>query len=185
MEEARRIIVDIDNTLWNLAPVLWDHLKAVNPQIPDPCKWDHWDFWENYVTTEDLYQVLKTIHMQQDDYSPYPESKAFLDGLKARGFHIIIASHREKNTYAATLKWLKQNGLSFDEIHLSHDKTVLFPNSWGIVDDSSLTLDKAASAGIMRAGLLNPWNINSAHPLFRNLFEVLSYIDSLDGKRKD
>jgi len=61
---------------------------------------------------------------------------------------------------------------------------VLLPESWGIVDDSPVTLDKAASAGIVRTGLSNPWNINSAHPLFRNLFEVLNYIDSFDAQGK-
>ena len=59
------------------------------------------------------------------------------------------------------------------------------PESWAIMDDSPITLDKAASAGIIRAGLLNPWNVNSAHPLFSNLLEVLSYIDSFDGRGKD
>jgi hypothetical protein len=123
--------------------------------------------------------------MQQDQHLPYPESKHFLEALKERGFYIVIASHREKKTYAVTMKWLKQNGLLFDEIHLSHDKSVLFPYSWGLVDDSPGTLDKAASAGIIRTGLLNPWNVDSAHPLFGNLFEVLNYIDSFDGRGKD
>ena len=179
--QKRRIIVDIDNTLWDLSPVLWEHLKALNPKMPEPSEWNDWDFWENYVNIKDLYQVLEDIHMQQDQHLPYPESKHFLQALKERGFHIVIASHRRKRTYAATLKWLKQNDLSFDEIHLSHDKSVLLPESWGIVDDSPVTLDKAASAGIVRTGLSNPWNRNSAHPLFGNLFEVLNYIDSFDG----
>ena len=179
--KERRIIIDIDNTLWDLSPVLWEHLRTVNPKMPEPTQWNYWDFWEKYVTKKDLYQVLKNIHMQQDQHLPYRESKHFLETLKERGFFIIIASHREKNTYAVTEKWLRQNGLIFDEIHLSHDKSVLFSDSWGIVDDSPLTLDKAAIAGIVRTGLLNPWNVDSAHPLFSNLAEVLNYIDSVDG----
>jgi hypothetical protein len=62
---------------------------------------------------------------------------------------------------------------------------VLFSDSWGIVDESPETLDKAANARIMMTGLLNPWNTNSAHPLFSNLTEVLNYIDSVDGRGKD
>jgi len=164
----KRIIVDIDNTLWNLAPVLWEHLKVHNPKIPPPPEWNYWNFWEEYVTTKDLYQVLKDIHSHQDEYPPYPDSKAFLEALKERDFYIVIASHRERKTFDPTVKWLKQNGLLFDEVHLSHDKSVLFAESWAIIDDSPITLDKAASAGIIRAGLLNPWNANSAHPLFEN-----------------
>lgn len=120
--QETKIIVDIDNTLWNLAPELWKHLKAHNPKMPPPSEWTEWDCWEGYVTIKDLYQVLKNIHMQQDKYPPYPESKQFLEALKEGGFYIIIASHREKETSAPTLKWLNQNGLLFDEIHLSRDK---------------------------------------------------------------
>jgi len=61
---------------------------------------------------------------------------------------------------------------------------VLFPESWAIIDDSPITLEKAARAGIIRTGLLNPWNENSGHPLFNNLLEVLGYLDSLDGRSK-
>jgi hypothetical protein len=183
-QPRKRIIVDIDNTLWNLAPVLWEHLKVYNSKMPPPPEWNYWDFWERYVTMKDLYQVLKDIHMQQDKYPPYPDSRQFLEALKDRGFKIIIASHREKKTFAPTVKWLNQNGLLFDEVHLSHDKSVLFAGSWAIIDDSPITLDKAARAGIIRAGLLNPWNANTAHPLFENLLGVLGYIDSLDGRIK-
>jgi 5'(3')-deoxyribonucleotidase len=183
-QAQKRIIVDIDNTLWNLAPVLWEHLKALNPKIPPPPEWSYWDFWQEFVTTKDLYQVLRNIHMQQEKYTPYPESKPFLEALKKRDFYIIIASHRERKTLNPTVNWLKQNGLLFDEVHLSHDKSVLFADSWAIIDDSPITLDKATKAGIGRVGLLNPWNANSAHPLFDNLFEVLRYIESLDGQPK-
>ena len=182
--QERRIIVDIDNTLWNLAPVLWERLIAINPKMPEPSEWNYWDFWERYVTMKDLYRVLRNIHMQQDEYPPYSESKHFLEALKDRDFYIVIASHREKKTYAATVKWLRQNELLFDEVHLSQDKSVLFGNSWGLVDDSPITLDKAASAGIIRAGLSNPWNADSAHPLFGNLIEVLNYIESFEGRTK-
>jgi len=80
--QKRRIIVDIDNTLWDLSPVLWEHLKALNPKMPEPSEWNDWDFWENYVSIKDLYQVLEDIHMQQDQHLPYPESKHFLQDLK-------------------------------------------------------------------------------------------------------
>ena len=94
--ERQRIIVDIDNTLWNLSPVLWEHLKAINPKMPEPSEWNYWDFWERYVTLKELYQVLENIHIQQDEYLPYSESKRFLEALKERDFYIVIASHREK-----------------------------------------------------------------------------------------
>jgi 5'(3')-deoxyribonucleotidase len=180
----KKVIVDIDNTLWNLAPELWEHLKAHNPKMLPPSEWRDWDCWKGYITIKDLLEILNNIHMQQEKYPPIPEAKQFLEAPRKREFYIIIASHREKKAFPPTERWLRQNGLLFDEIHLSNDKSVLFPESWAIIDDSPITLDKAARAGIIRTGLSNPWNENSGHPLFNNLLEVLGYLDSLDGRSK-
>jgi hypothetical protein len=174
---SKRVIVDIDNTLWNLAPELWRQLQTINPQIPPPEKWMEWDFWEELVRTKDLYRALREVHMKQDQYAPYPESRAFLAALKERRFYIIIASHREKGTLDPTVRWLRKYDLVFDEVHLSSDKSVLFNGCWAIVDDSPVTLAKAAKAGIIRVGLRNPWNDGLNHPLFNNLIEVLAFID--------
>jgi hypothetical protein len=174
---ARKIIVDIDNTLWDLAPELWKQLLIYNPEMPPPEKWHDWDFWEEHIETADLYRALREVHMKQDRFLPYPESPGFLAGLKERGFYIIIASHREKKTMDPTVRWLQKFGLPYDEVHLSSDKSVLFDTSWAIVDDSPVTLGKAARAGIIRAGLRNPWNESTDHPLFANLGEVLKFID--------
>jgi len=174
---SKTVIVDIDNTLWDLAPELWKHLKEFNPEMPPPERWTEWDFWAEHVRAEDLYCVLREIHMRQDRYIPYPESRAFLAALKERGFYIIIASHREKRALDSTVRWLNKYGMAFDEVHLSYDKSVLFDRSWAIVDDSPVTLKKAATAGMIRAGLRNPWNEWTDHPLFNNLDEVLAYID--------
>jgi hypothetical protein len=174
---SKRVIVDIDNTLWNLAPELWRQLQAINPQVPPPEKWKDWDFWEEHVRTKDIYHALWEVHRRQDQYAPYPESRAFLAALKARGSYIIIASHREKGTLDPTVRWLRKYDLAFDDVHLSHDKSVLFDSCWAIVDDSPVTLAKAAKAGIIRAGLRNPWNEGLDHPLFNNLIEVLAFLD--------
>jgi hypothetical protein len=173
----RKIIVDIDNTLWDLGPELWKRLRAFNPRISPPAEWKDWDFWEELVRTKDLYRALREVHMQQDQYLPYPESREFLATLRARGFYIIIASHREKGTLDPTLRWLRKYDLVFDEVHLSSDKSVLFNDSWAIVDDSPVTLAKAAKAGIIRVGLRNPWNEGMDHPLFNSLIEVLTFIE--------
>jgi hypothetical protein len=67
-QSQKKVIVDIDNTLWNLAPVPWEHLKAINPEMSERSEWSYWDFWERYVTMKDLYQVIRNVHMQQDEY---------------------------------------------------------------------------------------------------------------------
>ena len=172
----KKIIVDIDNTLWDLAPVLYEHLKRVAPALPPPARWEEWNFLAGYAEDKDLYKTLRDIHSVQDRFGVYPDAAQFLANLKNDGLYIIIASHREKGTMDATLRWLKKHGLLFDEVHLSNDKTVLFDDCWAVVDDSPLTLEKAEQAGIIRTGLRNPWNEKEDHPLFDCLDDIYAYL---------
>jgi len=180
-----RIIVDIDNTLWYLAPELWVQLKKVNPRMPSPDHWATRESLEKYMSLKEFFRVLKSVHMQQEVYPPFPESRYFLRTLKERGFHIVIASHRSQDTYAPTVNWLNKYQLSFDEVHLSYDKSVLFSGSLALVDDSPMNLDKAVRAGLLGTGLIYSWNENSGHPLFKNLIEVLGYLDSKLSRPKE
>ncbi len=173
----RRIIVDIDNTLWNLAPELWEGLKKVNPEMPPPAEWDSRRSIERFMPIKEFFRVLKDIHMQQEIYSPFPDAEYFLRGLKERGFYIVIASHRAPDTYEPTVSWMQKYRLAYDEIHLSYDKSVLFQDAIALVDDSPINLSKAAEAGVLGTGLLFPWNENSGFPLFKTLSEVLGYLE--------
>jgi FMN phosphatase YigB (HAD superfamily) len=172
-----KIIIDIDNTLWDLAPVLYGRIRELNPQMPPPDQWDNWDFWKPYIALDQAYKILHSIQVQQEEFPPYDDAAWFLTSLKEREFYIIVASHRHKEALDATARWLRNNDLVHDEIHLSYDKTVLFEECWGIVDDSPETLRKARDAGITRAGLRNPWNEREDHPLFDSLRGILQYLD--------
>jgi hypothetical protein len=174
----RRIVVDIDNTLWDLAPVLYERLHEASPDFPHHSQWRTWSFWKGLIPAERLYRIIRDVHMEQDTFEPYSESRDFLDRLRQKGFYIVIASHREKETLASTRRWLSKHDLPFDEIHLSYDKTVLFDDCWAIVDDSPMTLEKARQAGIVRAGLKNPWNETEDHPLFTDLSEIYEYLEN-------
>jgi len=174
---VKKIIVDIDNTLWDLAAVLYERMAGVSPELTPPGTWRKFDFWRDYVPPRVFYRLIRDIHMDQCSFTPYPDAALFLSSLKEGGFHIIIASHREKGTLDATARWLRAHGLRFDEIHLSYDKTVLFDDCFGIVDDSPLTLEKARAARIVGAGLRMPWNEREEYPLFDNLTGVLQYVN--------
>lgn len=172
----RRIIVDIDNTLWDLAPVLYEGLTCENPELPPVSAWDRWDFWRGHIPREVFYTVLREVHMRQDRFAPFPDARPFLTGLREDGFHVVIASHREKAAFDATSRWLDKYDLPYDDLHLSNDKSVLFHMSWGVVDDSPVVLEGARAAGIVRAGLRRPWNTGTDHPLFADLMEILAYL---------
>lgn len=171
------IVVDIDNTLWDFAPVLWERLRRINPEVPRPSEWNEWRFWDGYIDRQSLYNAIDEIHIHQGSYSPYPEARSFLTALRENGSYIIIASHRQQEAYEPTIKWLHMFDLPFEELHLSIDKSVLFADCCAIIDDSPITVDKAAQAGIVRAGLRHPWNSAKEHPLFDTLTEILAYLE--------
>lgn len=177
-----RIIVDIDNTLWDFGSVLYKYLRGINPQTPDPSTWHEWDFWEDYVTEKEFYSSIRSIHLNQNDhkFKPFIEARSFLESLKNDGYCIVVASHRDEDTLDSTQKWLNTHKLAFDEIYLGHNKSVLFDGCHAVIDDSPILLDKAKHSGIIRSGLTYPWNKESGHPLFANLTEVYCHIKNPD-----
>lgn len=171
-----RVIVDIDNTLWDFASALWK--KTVHLGFPDPSEW-HGDFYKRYITFEQLMQYVDEIHAEQGGgHLPFPDSAGFLSSLRKNGCHITIASHRNPNKKTITENWLRIHGLVYDDLYVGPDKTVLFDSHHAIVDDDPGTLDKAASKGLTATGLKFAWNRNSNHPLFSSLTEVLAYFNT-------
>jgi CTP-dependent riboflavin kinase len=174
----RKIIIDIDDTLWDFISVFYERMKRAYPDVAIPADRHEFIFWIRYASPETMphaVSIMRSIHM--DQFSPFPEAKHFLASLKDRGFHITIASHRDKGAREATVRSLMQNNLIFDDLHLSKDKTVLFDDSWAVVDDSSIILKKAQKAGIIGVGLKTQWNEKEECLLFNDLTEILRFLD--------
>jgi len=170
-----RIIVDIDNTLWDFATRLWKKVEHFG--VPRPSEW-HWDFWKGYFTIEQLLDYIDEVHEEQGANTlPFPDAADFLSALKKGGCHITIASHRNPASRDVTEKWLHSQHLVFDDLYVGPDKTVLFDDHQAIVDDSSELLDKAAIKGLITAGLRYSWNRDSKHSLFGSLSDVLVYLN--------
>jgi 5'(3')-deoxyribonucleotidase len=178
----KKAVIDIDNTLWHFCDVLYKRLKRINKAIPGPHKWTEWDFWEDYCSKEEFIRAINEIHLDQDNkkHVPYSESRDFLRTLKEHNFYIVIASHRTPDSIEQTHRWLVKHDLTFDELYLSHDKTVLFEEECHmVVDDAPYILEKAAEKGLKASGLMFPWNKhngNNGYRLFNNLAEVSRYI---------
>lgn len=47
---------------------------------------------------------------------------------------------------------------------LKNDKSILFENSYAVIDDSPALLEKAEQLGKVGTGLVHPWNKESGHP---------------------
>lgn len=169
-------VIDIDNTLWDFASVLYEEISGLNPNIPLPEKWICWDFWKNYLSPEDFYRAINKIHLRQDDFGVFSDAEDFLLELKEAKYRIIIASHREEESRIPTINWLVKHRLPFDELHLSYDKTVLLPCCSIVVDDSPHVLEKAKNLNILATGLEFAWNKNNGFKLFKSLSEIKEYL---------
>jgi hypothetical protein len=174
-------VIDIDNTLWQFCDAFYLELKKLRENFPTIDQWTTFDFWKEYCSEVAFIAAINAIHRDQDNdrFRPYPESRDFLLSLKEQGFHIIIASHRMEETRKPTERWLAKHRLSYDELHLSLDKTVLFDRAAVVVDDAPQSLERAVAGGALSAGLLFPWNRSYAgngFGLFPNLNAILDYI---------
>jgi hypothetical protein len=67
---VKKLIVDIDNTLWDLAAVLYERMVRMNPALPQPSEWHEFDFWKRYVSPRVFYSLVRDIHMNQDMFPP-------------------------------------------------------------------------------------------------------------------
>jgi FMN phosphatase YigB (HAD superfamily) len=178
-----RIIVDIDNTLWDFATTLWKKIEQHG--VPQPADWQ-WDFWKDYFTIEQFLHYIDEVHEEQNASTPpFPEAADFLSTLKKGGCYITIASHRSPSSRGVTERWLKIHGLAFDELYIGRDKTVLFDDHHVIVDDSAELLDKAAAKGLITSGLRYSWNRDSKHSLFESLSDVLAYLNKRTNNRRE
>lgn len=173
-------VIDIDNTLWDFASVLYEEIIKVNPAIPQPENWHRWDFWKDYIEAKSFYDIINKIHLKQDSFGVYPDAIRLLKNLKNAGYKLIIASHREEESRVSTVKWLLKHRLPFDELYISSDKTVLFYNCQIVLDDSPHVLQKAQKNGVMATGLEFPWNRENGFTLFKNLSEILQYLNLLN-----
>lgn len=175
-------LIDIDNTLWDFASVLYEEILKVNPFIPPPEQWHCWDFWRDYLLPRQFYSIIDKIHLKQDSYGVFSDAREFLEELKILNYKIIIASHRQPESRQATVAWLLKHKLPFDELHLSADKTVLFNCCSIVVDDSPHILERALKNNIVAAGLEFPWNRDNRFRLYKSLSEVKGFIKVISEK---
>ncbi|MCX8022699.1 MAG: hypothetical protein N2745_08010 [Syntrophorhabdaceae bacterium] len=170
-------LIDIDNTLWDFASMLYEKLKERNSFVLSPDMWTDWFFWRDFMSDEDFYAAIRGVHLEQDKYGVYPDARDFLRFLKGLNYHIIIASHRDRDTRGPTERWLDKHGLIYDELHLSYDKTVLFDKCSLIIDDSPFVLEKAKEKNIAAFGINHPWNRGNGFILFDSLSEIKGFIE--------
>lgn len=171
------VLVDVDNTLWDCGEELYRSHCKEGFKVPPPTEWHEFGYYKKYMSDEEFYKQVHKIHLNQEQYKPFHDASKFLRNLNYIGYTIIIASHREADTYDALKRWLDYYHLCYDDIHVSWDKTELFPSLDLCVDDNPETIIASVNEGIPTTGLVWPWNkhLSKKVPLFKSLDDLFKY----------
>ena len=169
-------ICDVDETLWSFYDAVFETGKRFGFKLPPRCECTDWNAPFKYETSENVIKVFNEVHSHQCDYKPYPYSDRFLKFLRTK-YYVVIASHRLEKYKDELVNWLNQNGLEYDEVSVSMDKTSLFdnPNVVPVIDDRADTLIAAHKHGKLGIGLKKPWNEKFIDE--KNLFNTLHDIE--------
>lgn len=170
----RRLIVDVDNVLWDAYP--WT-LEAVKQRFDKDITLEdvgHWFGWEPLLGKDwfDAFTIaLDPARVQ--DREPLPDAPEVLYRL-AKDFWIHFVSHnpRPKALYKPLYEWIEDNFYLDQEFNLTvfgaRNCKVAYMEElgdcWGIIEDKPSTLRKASNKGYATFGRVTGLNAHEDIP---------------------
>ena len=155
-----KIALDIDSTLHDY----WDLLQRVVRErygVELPYE-DQRDWGITVLERDAVIHCVEETHSDENILAgvPYDDAVETVREWHEAGHWIHVTSHRRTQTAAATVRWLEQIGMPYDDLHCSFDKVTRCVEL-GIdvlVDDSPVNIVRAREAGIVPATIVHPWN---------------------------
>jgi hypothetical protein len=195
------LICDIDGTLadYRRGFIAW----LVDMGEIDPTETDSYESLlmdTNIEMSYPAYEVLKESFEEAGGYAnlpPYVESISTLRALKSLGVYIIVYTARpvtkHKRIWYDTWKWLRENNIPADELHIGSEDRILKASSLQktnkvfIFDDDPSLIRRAANSGLTVYAKSFPYNTHINHNLitFVNDYTDINpsdYIGDQNGK---
>jgi beta-phosphoglucomutase-like phosphatase (HAD superfamily) len=155
-----RIAIDIDSTLHHYWPLL---AAAARRRFGVDLPYEEQHGWD--ITRLRPEQVRACVQDTHSDAAiagarPYPGAVETVNAWHEDGHYIHVTSHRAAGCHAATVRWLEQIGLRYDDLYCSGDK-ITRCREIGIdvlIDDSPVNIARAVEAGMVAATIRHPWN---------------------------
>ena len=163
------------NVGWDLDGVCYDFTGAFRRLLennfgyessffPETITWDHYqNHWG--LLPDDFYGFCKqgaAFHSFYSGGDVIPGAVEAMRSISERGGRNIVISAREwavsDGVYEITENWLRDNGFLFDELYLSHDKT-LVPTDF-FIEDNPHNVDMLRRSGSKAYLYSQPWNIH-------------------------
>lgn len=180
MNSKQLAVVDVDSTLCDFSSVLYQELCRIDPASPNPSNWIEWDFWEPIMSKNEFYLAVEKAQKRLSETPMIPGANEAVKTLY-KNYFVTISSHRSQKQISVLDKWLFGNGIPYDKIHLTYDKTELFGETGMrvVIDDSPIVLQAALDNDLVALGLRYPWNASMDEHgalLFDSMFDVAQYM---------
>ena len=189
LTQPTTVAVDIDGVLYDVDGVMWRWL--VNQGYPPPSHeirtysmGQNWNLEEEVVTEEFGKAVDAGFMFRYGD--AYKESVNAVRRIFQKGHKVVLITARdltgrENKCHQATLKWLRENGVPFDELHITSEKEKV--NFDILIDDAPGNIERVMSNGKRGYILHRPWNRDEGEGYDRGTWvDILMHLEGLDEK---
>ena len=168
----RRVIVDVDGTLWDLHTPLNKLLSELYPGFPTGIP-ETWNYFEPYVSIDQFFAAVKTVHNSQLNYSPFIGASYLFQTLSQLDLEIIVASHREPNTAHLLAQWLNKHELfPYSTLYTGNNKLPFIQKGDIVIDDAPKTIAHSLEIGALSYYLDWPFNRQEEGSWHPNLFAL-------------
>jgi uncharacterized HAD superfamily protein len=169
----RKIMVDIDSTLYPSDPIFIRAMSEMYGVQLDLSALDHWDWPLQHISSEQFAALISEyFHSDTEILAAVPFRGAVeaINAWRAEGHRVHVVSDRGVRAKPATLTWLNNIGIGYDALvlRLGVDK-IEYARRHRIdlvIDDRPDTLERAVEAGFAAATLVYPYNrlVVETHP---------------------
>jgi hypothetical protein len=157
--------------------------------------WNYYEEWKkpdgSYYTFAEYKEIVDYGVDKGIVFGPgffRPNAKESIDRVRAKGHKVVILTDRffgsdpensHRNTYAA----FKDEGIEFDEIHFTKDKTSVHVDT--MVEDKLENYDALIAAGIPTWLINRAWNEVPGGDARKRISDVIDYADVIDEISRD
>lgn len=163
-EKAQTIAVDVDGVLYDVDTVMWRWLTNKGYAPPDHeirtyNMSDNWGIDGETIQEEFGNAVSAGVMFRYGE--PYPEGLEAVRRIYGAGHKVVLITARdlpgrETQCLQATIKWLRENRIPFDALHLTREKEKVPFDI--LVDDAPGNVERVTAWGKKGIILHRPWN---------------------------
>ena len=175
------VLVDIDDVMCNLRPVLCEALCTASGKDIHFSEWSHSKLNDTYEMSPERFVQTMINHKILERSEPEEDAMEALQTLRAHGHPVILVTKRgwHPDGTFITKRWLAKHNLPYNILRVvpfegsKLDAYKAFGTEFvTLIDDQPSNLDEARASGIVHNTHLidRPWNVsNSEHSRYRSL----------------